>query len=123
MNPAADDSTLPDLKWPALAAHWAVLAKASVKLPDDTDGRRWRGAVPSIIALQAVTLALQDLQAALHPDAPLYCDRAGHLIDEHSAKILRLWTPDPPPTPMIELIDDARTNLATTRKLLGPSSH
>ena len=36
-----------DLTWTALLARWIEFAKASVALPDDAEGDRWRSSVPS----------------------------------------------------------------------------
>ena len=122
IGPNIGEPPLPDFTWPALAASWAVLARASVKLPDDADGWRWRGAVPSIITLQAVTLALGELVKACDDQSPLHCDRAGHLIADHAAKLDRLWQTAPLPPALGELVGDARAQLALARSRLSPDA-
>lgn len=51
------------ITWATLLAHFTSLAKASLALPKDASGDRWRAAVPAIVSLQAVTHALWALDA------------------------------------------------------------
>ena len=52
------------ISWASLLAHWTQVAQASLALPRDAEGDRWRAAVPSIIVLQAVTHALAEVAGA-----------------------------------------------------------
>ncbi|HRP64065.1 MAG TPA: hypothetical protein PK400_12270, partial [Phycisphaerales bacterium] len=49
------------LTWTGLLSQWVRFAQSAPALPKNAEGERWRAAVPSVIALQAVTFALNDL--------------------------------------------------------------
>jgi hypothetical protein len=101
----------PNLTWSMLLAKWTDFAKASVAFPKTPDGDRWRAAVPSIINLQAVTLALRELDRLSPADRPPSRDKAALLIDRAAATIQSLW-PDTPLHPELHtLIHDARAAL------------
>lgn len=110
-----------DLTWPALLAHWTAFAKASLALPKNAEGDRWRAAVPAIIGLQAVTFALGDLDRlrAAPSDADgeraLAIDRAELLIRKHGAELHDLWAGEPLHPELARLIEDARAALAAAR--------
>lgn len=121
-----DHPPLPDLTWPALLARWTLFAQSSVALPRTPLGDRWRAAVPSIIALQAVTFALAEVPTLPEAERPLAHDRAAILINRHAADLARLWPTDPP-QPITQLLADARLALSAVASTLpppaGPAPH
>ncbi len=104
------------LTWTSLLSHWITLAKASVALPANAEGDRWREAVVSIISLHAVTHALADLDRDfLSRDRAVGQDKAELLIREHASAINVLWKGEPLPSELEALIADARAALRTTQ--------
>ena len=47
------------LTWTGLLTQWVQFAQATLALPDEAEGPRWRASTPAIINLQAVTFAEQ----------------------------------------------------------------
>jgi hypothetical protein len=104
---------LADMTWPALLAHWTDFARASIALPRNSEGDRWRAAVAPIIGLQAVTFALGDLgRLGSGEERALALDRAAILIDRHGAELAALWPGQPLDPHLTGLIADARACLA-----------
>ena len=114
------------LTWPALLAHWTAFAQASLALPKDANGERWRASVASIIGLQAVTFALGDLDRLGHgdPAAPraeeegeraLALDKADILIRTHAAELHQTWRGEPLHAELDTIIADARAALGAAR--------
>jgi hypothetical protein len=104
--------------WAALLAHWTSFARAAVALRDDANGERWRASVPAVIGLQAVTLALGDLDmlaSGLAGEYAVGVDRAAILIREHAATLNAAWRSAPMPHGLIELMEDARAALEVAR--------
>ncbi|HPO92180.1 MAG TPA: hypothetical protein PL072_01800 [Phycisphaerales bacterium] len=100
------------ISWAALLAHWTQVAQASLALPRDAEGDRWRAAVPSIIMLQAVTHALAEVAGfayAQRDERALAQDKSELLIKEHAGALHALWKTEPLPDLLREMIDDART--------------
>ena len=79
------------LTWAALLARWVNFARSAVALPDDAQGRAWKSAVPDIIALQAVTMALGELDQLPTEERALGLDRAQVLIDRHGQNLRSLF--------------------------------
>lgn len=116
------------LTWAALLAHWTAFAQSSLALPKTAEGERWKSAVPSIIALQAVTHALADLdgfkeKAGAGPtneevqnERALGQDKASILIREHSGALNGLWRSEALPTELIEIMQDAALALQVSRE-------
>lgn len=107
--------------WAALLAHWTSFARAAASLPKDADGERWRASVPGIIGLQAITMALGDLdRLASGPGGPaehaVGVDRAAIQIREHAATINQAWRAEAMPSGIIELMEDARAALEGARE-------
>ncbi len=100
-----------DVTWAALLAHWTDFAKSAVALPKDGEGGRMRRAVPSLIGLQAITMALNDLARVSADERPVAQDRAAITIRKHAAELHDIWKGEPLPEGIIELIDDARAAL------------
>jgi hypothetical protein len=106
------------LTWAALLGRWVEFAQASVAFPRTPEGERWRASVPSVINLQAVVLALNDLPSI--PDTAeraLGVDRADVLVRTHTALLRSLWGAEVSPE-LSALLDDASRALAQARKSL-----
>lgn len=81
-----------NMTWATLLAHWASLARASMALPDDAEGDRWRAAVPAVIDLQALAHALDDLDQLADPEErALALDKADMLIQRDAQTLSELW--------------------------------
>jgi hypothetical protein len=107
-DPASSSSSSPDLTWPALLARWTSFAQASLALPHNVDGNRWRNAVPSVINLQAVTFALADLDRLTREgERALALDKADIIIRSATGQLHAIWRPDPLPSEVVGLINDA----------------
>ncbi len=120
-----DCPSTPPLTWTVLLAGFARLAKASLALPADQLGERWRTTIPSIIALQSVTFALADVHRLDPAERPLALDKAEILITEHERLIRGLWSAAPVlPDSLADLIIDARAALhaAARRAPLPPNT-
>ena len=100
------------LTWTGLLSKWMEFAQASLALPDDAEGRRWRASVTPIINLQAVTFALGDLAKLDPADRPHARDKAAVLIRENAAALEETWRGESMPALAGEIIDDARAALA-----------
>lgn len=113
-TPSASTSVM---TWASLLAHWTAIAKASVALPPNAQGDRWRSAVPSIINLQAVTHALAELdRTSDRRERAVGQDKAELLIREHAAALHFLWRGEPLPSELGLMIDDARAALSATQR-------
>jgi hypothetical protein len=99
------------LTWTALLAKWMDFARASVALPDDAEGQRWRDAVPAVINLQAVTFALGDVERLESSDRPHARDKAELLIRENVRRLNEIWRGDTMPASLLETSFDAREAL------------
>jgi len=112
------------LTWAALLGRWIQFARSALALPDDADGRAWRAAVPDIIGLQALALALGDLDGLPADERALACDRARLLIDRHHRGLREAFGGPVAHPSLLELLDDARTALAraqgTDGRAAGP---
>lgn len=102
------------LTWAALLGRWIEFAQSAVALPDDATGRAWKQAVPPIIGLQAVTMALGEVDELAADQRALGIDRANILIERHTHELLDAFavTDTSQLHPMlIELIADAHAAL------------
>jgi hypothetical protein len=107
------------LTWAALLGRWVEFAQASVAFPRTPEGERWRASVPSVINLQAVVLALNDLGSI--PDAAeraLGVDRAEVLVRTHTALLRSLWGSAVSPE-LAALMEDAGRAVARARQTLA----
>lgn len=104
------------LTWSALLARWTQVAQGAKALPPGADGDRWRRAVPSLVALDAITNALAELHELPESEHALGQDRAEVLIRSHATELHALWRAEPLPESVRAWIDDARLALRATRE-------
>lgn len=114
---ASDGSGLGELTWPGLLAQWTRFAQASVAFPKTAEGDRWRAATPAIIALQAVALALAELERLPVADRALAIDRAEVLIRRHAGELRALF--GTPAGELGALLADARAAAVKARESLA----
>lgn len=106
----------PDLTWPALLARWTAFAQSSLALPKNSDGDRWRNAVPSIINLQAVTFALDELEKLTREgERALALDKSEIIVRSATGQLHALWRGDALPSELVGLIHDAGVALDAAR--------
>ena len=96
------------LTWAVLLARWTEFARASVALPEDGEAGRVRQSVTDIITLQAVWFALGQIEELDPIEHGLGLDRAGVLIDRHTASINKRFAGHALPEGLVELIEDVR---------------
>lgn len=82
------------LTWAALLGRWVDFARSAVALPDDAEGRAWREAVPEIIGLQALAMALGEAEQLDAGELALALDRARILCRHHTDRLNELFGPD-----------------------------
>lgn len=95
------------LTWPALLGRWMQFAQSALALPDDAEGRAWKGSVPAIIGLQAIALALQHLDELEADERALGIDRARVGIERYTDDLHAAWGDAELPKKVDELIMDA----------------
>lgn len=95
------------LTWSALLGRWIEFAQSAVALPDNAEGRAWKRAVPEIIGLQAVAMALSEADQLDDDERALGLDRARLLVAAHTEKLVALFGEDLLHPQLMELIDDA----------------
>ena len=98
------------LTWTALLGKWIEFARASVALPRDGAGGRWRASVAPVINLQAVTFALAEIGELEAADRPVALDRAEVIIDDNHGLLEFVWD-NVVPASLAETIADARAAL------------
>lgn len=104
------------MTWAALLGQWVEFARSSMALPDDVEGRAWKAAVPDLIGLQAVTMALGETDLLGPDERALGLDRARLLVERHEQNLHRLLSHQT--HPMIdELIRDAHRAIARAQGL------
>ncbi len=104
------------LTWAALLGRWIEFARSAVALPDDADGRAWKQAIPAIIGLQAVCMALREVDDLPADERALGLDRADLLIQQHTAELHAAFDRLSLHPMLIELIDDAAKTLSVHQK-------
>jgi hypothetical protein len=97
------------LTWTALLGQWIDFARGALALPDDAAGRAWKQSVTPVIELQAVTFALGDLGRLPAHEHAVALDKANILIDRAAAALGHIWSEEPTPASVREIILDART--------------
>ncbi len=100
-----------EMAWAALLGRWIEFAKASVSLPDDGAGGRWKRSVVPFIELQATVWALRELTELAEEDRPVARDRAEITVRRANAALSTVWGSHPMPGSILELIDDATVAL------------
>ncbi|UCD76819.1 MAG: hypothetical protein JSV91_07800 [Phycisphaerales bacterium] len=106
------DSLHPEaLTWTALLGRWMDFAKASLAVPRDAEGDRWRACVPAVINLQAVTFALADLGELPVKERPLGRDKAEMIIRDNARKVRETFRGAVMPDSLAEICADARAAL------------
>ena len=103
------------LTWAALLGRWVEFARQSVGLPRDEVGQLMRDSVPDVIMLQAIWFALQQVDELSPAERALGLDRAEVLFDKHAAAMRRRWAGHVMPEELMQLIEDARQQLAHVR--------
>lgn len=96
------------MTWAALLAKWTEFAQSALALPDDDEGGRLKQAVPSIIALQAVTHACAEIRDLPVDERALGEDKADMLIKKHASELNTIWRGQVMPEAIIELVEDAQ---------------
>lgn len=104
------------LTWTGLLAQWVQFAQASLALPDEADGPRWRASVPAIINLQAVTFALADVHRLPRDEQALALDKADLLIGAASDDLRAIWRDDGMASMVREIMDDAVAALRASQR-------
>ena len=99
------------LGWSAMLAKWTEFAQASVALPRDHDGPRWRSCVAPIITMQALVAALGELDQLPRAHRPVAIDAAETLLREQLAIIHEAWSGDLIPDSITALIEESRRAL------------
>jgi hypothetical protein len=110
---AARDSVL---TWAALLGKWTEFAGSAVALPKTGELGRFRASVPDIIALQAVSHALGEVDSLPDDERAVALDRAAVLIRSHAAALHEHWRGEPLPAQLAELADDARMALYVAKE-------
>lgn len=106
--------------WIALLGQWMDFARSVLGKPSgDAFQRRWRASVTPIITLQAVMLALEEIDRLPVDEQFVGIDRAAVMIREQAAALARHWSEESMPEAVIQLIDDARMALRVAE--LGPA--
>lgn len=105
------------LTWAALLGRWVEMARAAVALPDDAEGRAWREAIPHIISLQAVTMALGEAGELEADERALGLDRSRILIERAREGLAGLFDAEATHPMVRELLDDAGAALAKAEGL------
>ena len=102
------DLNVHKLTWAALLGRWIEFAQSALALPADAEGRAWRAAVPAIIGLQALCMALREVDQLAADQRALGVNRARILLERHTAEIDRIFKQRPLHPMLTELIDDAQ---------------
>jgi hypothetical protein len=103
------------LTWAALLGRWTEFARSAVALPKKGETGRFRAAVPDIIALQALTHALAEVDELPLAERAVAMDTAGVQVQKHTAGLHEVWRGEALPIGIQELIADARAAFAAAR--------
>lgn len=107
MDSPQESLRVDDLTWAALLGRWLDFARASVALPADADGQRWKASVAPVITLQAITFALSQLNDLPEDERALGLDRAEILLRQESGNLNTTWRGEPMAPAVLELMSDA----------------
>jgi len=101
-------AALPEsVAWTALLAHGVELAAATLALPGDAAGARWRDSVAPLIALSGVRLALSQLDRLPAADRPAARDLAAVSVRRAAGELDSIWRGEPMPESILEIAEDA----------------
>jgi hypothetical protein len=121
-NAAMPDFDAPKLTWAVLLGRWVEFARSAVALPDDAEGRAWRAAVPDVVGLQAVAMALRDAERLERDQLALGVDRARVLIERHTANLHQAFDTSELHPMLVELITDAWSAVKAAERAIMPAS-
>jgi len=105
------------LGWSAMLAKWTEFAQASVALPKDQDGPRWKACVPPIISMQAIVAALGELDQLPRAHRPVAIDAADALLREQLVLVHEAWSGELIPESISDLIEESRQAVFDARHL------
>jgi hypothetical protein len=98
--------------WMVLLAQATQLAAAAQAWPDGAEGDRLRESVPDLVQLQAVRIAMEQLDR-IPADRRAYArDHAEWLVRRASERLGERWRGEPMPEPMLEAMTAARGSIA-----------
>jgi hypothetical protein len=98
--------------WTALLAHATQLASAARAWGEGADGARLRASVAPLVQLQAVTLAMSQIDR-LAPDHRAYARDQAELLQRAACASLRTaWGGEPMPDTVLQAMADARQSIA-----------
>lgn len=107
------------LSWTALLGRWIDYARASLAIPDDHEGARWKRSVEAVITMQAVTFALHEITELDEPDRALAIDRAQVLLDDAQTRLDAIWRGVQQSDALREIIDGAHAALHDAQLVVG----
>jgi len=91
-----------------MIAKWTEFAQASIALPADQEGPRWKACVAPIITMQAIVAALGELDQLPRSHRPVAIDAAEALLREQLALVHEAWNGELIPDSITELIEESR---------------
>lgn len=100
-----------------MLTHWTAVAQRAVALPKTLEGDRLRAAVPHLIALQAVALALDHADLLPVDEHALGMDRAEILVREHGGALRALFADAPMPEAFEGTLRDVAASLHGAREI------
>jgi hypothetical protein len=107
MDPrAAGDS------WMVLLAQATQLAAAAQAWPAGAEGDRLREAIPDLVQLHAVRIAMEQLDRVPADRRPYARDHAEWLVKSASERLGARWRGEPMPEPMLDAMTAARSSIA-----------
>lgn len=112
-----DELNTHKLTWAALLGRWIEFAQSALALPDDADGRAWRESVPAVIGLQALCMALRDVDQLPADQRALGLNRAHILFEKHVDDLHELFGSQDLHPMLTELITDAQQAMDAAEKI------
>jgi hypothetical protein len=100
--------------WTTLLAHFTGIAQRAVALPKTPEGDRFRAAVPHLIALQAVALALDHVESLPGDEYFVGLDRAEVIMRDHGGALRAIYQ-DQMPEAIAATLTEARRALTAAR--------
>lgn len=96
------------LTWAVLLARWTDFARSALALSEEGQPGLVRQSVTDIITLQAVWFSLRQMDELSEAEQTVGLDRAGVLINRHTAAIHRRFDDNPLPEDLQSLLDDVK---------------